>query len=209
MCVHVCVFSPITQGRGKSFHFLDESLVNQKPRDLLLTLCTASLFLSHLPLSFYRHLFYPSNPQTFAIKLPLYLSLTFISLPPLFQFLLRLPPPMLSFASTSNHPSISALHPFIFLTFSPSSPTPNHPSLLLQSQHFRSAVLCRHTSALIYTFIPLPNQFYSISIADTFAIIENASNTQISSQTHSTVYTCICHTYEVTGSLCMHMEAEK
>lgn len=64
LSVCVCVFSPITQGRGKSFHFLDESLVNQKPRDLLLTALLLSFSLIYL------HLFYPSSPQTFAMNSP-------------------------------------------------------------------------------------------------------------------------------------------
>lgn len=178
--VCVCVFSPITQGRGKSFHFLDESLVSQKPRDLLLALCTASLFLSHsISIDFIHPIPrpLPSTPP---------LSLSFISFTPSSHFTFlsscstptwRFPPP-----SPLNHTSISALHPSIyhslslfFSLFRP--PTPplthpsNHPSLLLQSQHFRSAVLCRHASALIYTFISWRNQFQSTSIAHTLTIL--------------------------------------
>lgn len=109
--VCVCVFSPITQGRGKSFHFLDESLVSQKPRDLLLALCTASLFLSHsISIDFIHPIPrpLPSTPP---------LSLSFISFTPSSHFTFlsscstptwRFPPP-----SPLNHTSISALHPFI------------------------------------------------------------------------------------------------
>lgn len=140
-CVWVCVFSPITQGRGKSFHFLDESLVNQKPRDLLLALCTASLFLSHLPLSFHLNWFYTSNPQTFAINSPLHLS--FISFPPssLFSFSsfcpLGFPPP-----PPLNHSSFSALHLFIFLSLSlfPPTTTPTPPLQPLISALAESAL---------------------------------------------------------------------
>lgn len=178
--VCVCVFSPITQGRGKSFHFLDESLVSQKPRDLLLALCTASLFLSHsISIDFIHPIPrpLPSTPP---------LSLSFISFTPSSHFTFlsscstptwRFPPP-----SPLNHTSISALHPSIyhslslfFSLFRPPTPPPthpsNHPSLLLQSQHFRSAVLCRHASALIYTFISWRNQFQSTSIAHTLTIL--------------------------------------
>lgn len=44
MCA--CVWSPITRGRGKSFHFLDESLADQKPRDPLLQLSALLLSFS-------------------------------------------------------------------------------------------------------------------------------------------------------------------
>lgn len=180
--VCVCVFSPITQGRGKSFHFLDESLVSQKPRDLLLALCTASLFLSHsISIDFIHPIPrpLPSTPP---------LSLSFISFTPSSHFTFlsscstptwRFPPP-----SPLNHTSISALHPSIshslslslfFSLFRPPTPPLTHPSnhtsLLLQSQHFRSAVLCRHASALIYTFISWRNQFQSTSIAHTLTIL--------------------------------------
>lgn len=55
VCVHMvehigkicaCVSSPITRGRGKSFHFLDESLADQKPRDPLLQLSALLLSFS-------------------------------------------------------------------------------------------------------------------------------------------------------------------
>lgn len=122
MCVHV--FSLITPGRGKSFHFLDESLVNQEPRDLLLPLCSASLFLSHLPPSFSPYLFYPSSPQTFAINSP---SITFFhfSLPHL-SILAFSPfaPSCVVFHLLPNHLSISALQPFISLTLPPPLPIP-------------------------------------------------------------------------------------
>lgn len=174
LCTRVCLcvcWVRMALGRGKSFHFLDESLLHQKPRGLLLTPWKASLFLSS-----------PSPPPCSSISavhsaalcchLPLSHFCPFRFFPPLSLIYFPSSPPT---PSSSNYSSIAALQFPHFsvsqyslaLLFSPPHPKPLHPhththttrALPLQSQHFRSAVLCRQTSVLIYTFTACPRQF--------------------------------------------------
>lgn len=153
-CVCVCVFSSIAQGRGKSFHFLDESLVDQKPRSLLLTPSKASLFLSSRSLTL-RSLISSVHSPDLCCHFGLFpffssLNLTYFPSSP-------------TTTSSSNYSSVAALQPFISLSLStvwplfPPLPTQNAHALLLQSQHFRSAVLCRQTPHQSY------EQSYSIN----------------------------------------------
>ena len=147
LCVCVCV---LARSHNK-FHFLDERLVNQMPGDLLLTRCTSSLFSLSLIttlISLFPFISSVQSPEHYhQLPLSFYFSLSEPSLP--------LHPPILKF-SFSLKLSFHFRYASIYFSSALSlhfahphpPPHPNHPSLLLSSQHLHSAVLCRHQVSL-------------------------------------------------------------